>query len=196
MKYLFLSPHTDDAELGCGATMARLAEGGHTVIVIAFSWCNNEGLIKEYKDSCRSIGVNIRNYHDFTVRKFSEERQQILDSMISMRDQINPDVVFIPSSSDFHQDHKVIYEEGIRAFKHSTIYCYELPWNNLSFNATAFFKVTGDQLQKKVEALMKYESQKHRNYMNADFVKSLAKVRGVQAGCEYAEAFEVKRLIQ
>lgn len=198
MKYLFLSPHTDDAELGCGATIAKLIEEGHEVGVMAFSYCDNEKLILEFKDSCRSIGVAEDKilYNDFAVRNFTESRQQILDILIAFKNQINPDVVFIPSCNDFHQDHKVIYEEGLRAFKHSTIYCYELPWNNLSFNTTAFFKVNGDHLQKKVNALLKYESQAHRNYMNADFVKALARVRGVQAGCEYAEAFEVIRLIQ
>ena len=37
MKILFLSPHTDDAELGCGGTIARLAEERNEIYVAVFS---------------------------------------------------------------------------------------------------------------------------------------------------------------
>ena len=51
------------------------------------------------------------------------------------------------------------------------------------------------RLEKKVEALLCYKSQLHRSYINENFVYSLATVRGVQAGTQYAEAFEVVRYI-
>jgi hypothetical protein len=46
-----------------------------------------------------------------------------------------------------------------------------------------------------VNALKEYNSQSHRNYMQEDFIRSLAKVRGVQCNSEYAEAFEMYKLI-
>lgn len=36
-KVLVLAPHTDDAELGCGASIARFIEEGSDILVAAFS---------------------------------------------------------------------------------------------------------------------------------------------------------------
>jgi len=51
------------------------------------------------------------------------------------------------------------------------------------------------QLNKKIKAIKAYQSQSHRNYMQEDFIRSLAKVRGVQCNNEFAEAFEVYKII-
>jgi hypothetical protein len=85
--------------------------------------------------------------------------------------------------------------EGLRAFKNSTILGYELIWNNLSFNTECFFKLEERHINNKITALMEYKSQAHRDYVSPEFVKSLAKARGVQIGCKWAECFEVIRLI-
>nr|WP_287495042.1 PIG-L family deacetylase [Candidatus Brachybacter algidus] len=36
-KVFILAPHTDDGELGCGGTIARLIEDGAIVYYVAFS---------------------------------------------------------------------------------------------------------------------------------------------------------------
>jgi hypothetical protein len=46
-----------------------------------------------------------------------------------------------------------------------------------------------------VNSLKEYKSQTQRNYMQEDFIRSLAKVRGVQSNSEYAEAFETYKWI-
>jgi hypothetical protein len=50
-------------------------------------------------------------------------------------------------------------------------------------------------IQKKVNALSKYYSQAHRSYANEEFIRSLARTRGVQIGTRYAETFDVVRWI-
>ncbi len=101
----------------------------------------------------------------------------------------------MPSVNDIHQDHFTISNEGIRAFKFSTIFCYELIWNNFTFNTTCFFQLEEFHLIKKIEALNEYKSQGHRYYVNEEFIRSLATVRGVQIGTKYAEVFEIIRLM-
>ncbi|HRG26179.1 MAG TPA: hypothetical protein PLL23_17385, partial [Chitinophagaceae bacterium] len=85
--------------------------------------------------------------------------------------------------------------EGLRAFKNTTLAGYELPWNNYSFRTNFFMQLTPADLDRKIASLNAYESQSHRNYMQEDFTRSLAKVRGVQCNHEYAEAFEIYKLI-
>jgi N-acetylglucosamine malate deacetylase 1 len=115
--------------------------------------------------------------------------------LIMHRQNLNPDLVLMPSLNDIHQDHATIAQEGLRAFKGSTILGYELIWNNLTFNTTAFIDLNEEQIQKKCDSLKEYKSQASRDYMSEDFIFSLAKTRGVQIGVKYAESFEVVRLV-
>ncbi|MGB9596345.1 MAG: PIG-L deacetylase family protein, partial [Candidatus Poribacteria bacterium] len=131
----------------------------------------------------------------YPVRYLPQNRQNILQNLIDVRESINPDIVFLPTVSDIHQDHHTIYQEGLRAFRYTNMLGYELPWNNLSFNTMSFVHLEERHILKKVEALKKYISQSNRAYMNEEFVRSLARARGVQIGAHYAEAFEVIRLI-
>lgn len=204
-RILILAPHTDDGELGCGGTIARYTEETPDVFYMAASTCRRslpegwppDALEAEVKNATNVLGIAAQNLilWDYDVRRFKETRQQILEDLIKLRNDINPDLVFVPSPTDIHQDHQVISEEGLRAFKNCSILGYEMPWNNVSFNTRAFVKLEKQHIDKKVEALLCYKSQLHRSYVNENFVFSLATVRGVQMGAQYAEAFEVVRYI-
>ena len=132
---------------------------------------------------------------DFEVREFPANRQEILERLIFLQREWEPDLVMIPDATDIHQDHQVIHQEALRAFKKTSILGYELPWNQQSFMANYFIRVSKENLDKKIKAIQAYESQSHRNYTQADFLQSLARVRGVQCQAEFAEAFTVYRLI-
>lgn len=202
-RVLVLAPHTDDGEFGCGATLAKWKAAGAEIHYVAFSTCEQsvpEGfpvdiLTKEVKQATAVLGVRPEHLHimDYQVRIFNEYRQRILDDMIRLRKLVQPDVVMMPSFNDFHQDHAVIAQEGLRAFKHATILCYEVPWNNISFNNLAFSRIEEEHLNKKIEAMAQYQSQAFRNYATAPYIRSLATVRGVQANAPLAEAFDVLR---
>ena len=56
-------------------------------------------------------------------------------------------------------------------------------------------KLEEKYIEQKVEAIKQYQSQAHRAYANEEFVKSLARTRGVQINTKYAECFEVIRWI-
>lgn len=103
-------------------------------------------------------------------------------------------MVLLPALDDLHQDHFTIAKEGIRAFKDSTIFGYEVPWNNLSFQTCAFIALQEHHLAKKIKALEAYRSQSFRHYANGNFIRSLAITRGTQIGVPLAESFEVIRL--
>ncbi|MES2680987.1 MAG: PIG-L deacetylase family protein [Bacteroidota bacterium] len=202
---LILAPHTDDAEFGCGGTISKLIEEGNNVYCVAFSACElslqthfpKDILITEIKEAAQELSIPPENLilYNYEVRTFNYKRQEILQDLINLRSKLNPDIVFIPSLHDIHQDHHTIAQEGLRAFKNATIFCYEVPWNNLNFNTSAFFVLSQRHLQKKFNALAKYQSQAHRPYANVDFLRSLARVRGTQINVEFAECFEVLRLI-
>jgi LmbE family N-acetylglucosaminyl deacetylase len=205
-KVLILAPHPDDAEFGLGGTIAKLQELGKEIHVAVFSNCEKStpagfevGTIeKEMYKSFEFLGIKKEQQHVsyFEVREFPSKRQEILETLVALRKKIQPDVVFLPCSSDVHQDHKTIHEEGIRAFKYSSLLGYEMPWNNFGFTSFMYVNLLPKHIEAKIGALNFYETQKHRAYSNVEFVNALAKLRGIQIQKEYAESFELIRFIQ
>lgn len=206
-KILVLAPHTDDLEFGCGATIAKLAEShrNNEIFCAAFSACKQsvrkdfpeDILITEIKAASKILGLKEKNLRlfDYSVRTFNYQRQELLDDILKLKFEIQPDLVFIPALTDLHQDHFTIAQEGFRAFKFSSLLSYELPWNNLSFNTASFMKLEDHHIETKIAAIKEYKSQAHRPYANSEFIKSLARTRGVQINTHYAECFEVIRWI-
>lgn len=204
MKVLVLSPHTDDAELGCGGSISRMIEEGKEIFVAVFSTCD-ESLPSEFEpgtlreeclNSLLSLGVKKENifFMGYKVRFFKSERQPILEDLVRLKNKINPDLVFLPSLNDYHQDHVTIAEEGVRAFKNNcSILSYELSWNNTGFQNLLYIVLSEKNVEDKYQALSKYNSQNFRSYFTYDFIRSLAKVRGVSNGVNFAESFEVIR---
>lgn len=204
-KILILAPHTDDGELGCGGTIAKFIEERKEVFYIAFSSAKKsvpEGfpkdvLKKEIKKAMKILGILQKNLVllDYEARDFPKYRQEILEDMIKLNEEVKPDLVFLPSTYDTHQDHHVVSQEGFRAFKKTSMLGYELPWNNLSFVTDGFVALKEKHILKKVKALSCYKSQSSKLYTSESFIKSWAQTRGAQIGIQYAEAFEVIRWI-
>src|SRR6056297_3000634 len=202
---IILAPHTDDGEFGCGGTIAKYLEKGSNVYYVAFSTAKKsvpEGLPqdileKEVKEATKRLGIKPKNLiiYGFEVRKLNYIRQDILEEMVKLKRELNPDLVLLPSPNDLHQDHSTVAMEGLRAFKQTSILAYEVPWNNLNFKNQCFVKLEEKHIKKKIYALDAYNSQKTRVYAKEDFIFSLAKTRGVQVSTEYAEAFETIRWI-
>ncbi|MBE2279838.1 MAG: PIG-L family deacetylase [Ignavibacteriaceae bacterium] len=204
-KVLILAPHTDDGEFGCGATINKLVSQGKEVYYAAFSLAEEsvpepfpkDILEVEVKKATLVLGIKPDNLllYRYQVRRFATYRQEILEDLVKLNRDLAPDLVFMPSLNDLHQDHTTIAHEGLRAFKHRSILSYELPWNNLNFTTQCFVELGEDNLRAKIDALRSYESQAGRNYSSEDFIKGLAITRGTQIGKKYAEVFEVIRWI-
>ncbi len=208
-RVLILSPHTDDAELGCGATIARFIEERKDILWVVFSTAEEslpedmapDTLEIEFRNVVRNLNLNADNIivNHFKVRYLHEKRQEILELLVKIRNSFNPEMVIGPSLNDFHQDHTIVANEMVRAFKsHSSIISYELPWNHITFNTQLFFKVTAKQLEQKIDILKEYKSQvkKERSYFSRDFIRGLAVTRGIQVNADFAEAFEVIKWIE
>jgi N-acetylglucosamine malate deacetylase 1 len=204
-RVLVLAPHTDDGEFGCGGAMARLVERGVEVRYLALSIATKslppgfppDTLAREVREATAILGIppEALSVHDYEVRTFPERRQDILELLIGLAEEWRPDAVLMPSLRDIHQDHQVVAAEGLRAFKRTTVLGYSIPWNNLEFDYQAYVSLERAHVERKVEALSRYESQQHRNYANPDYIWNLARAHGINVGREFAEVFEVYRLV-
>lgn len=147
-RILVLGPHTDDAELGCGGSIARWLEQGVDVHVAVFSTAEQSlpdgSQPSRLRDECHAsldemgIAPENRTIFSYPVRMLSYHRQEVLEKMVELGRKLDPDWILVPSGADLHQDHSTVYHEALRAFKHKTILGYELPWNHITFSASAF----------------------------------------------------------
>jgi LmbE family N-acetylglucosaminyl deacetylase len=185
--------------------MARLVEAGVEVRYVAFSIATKslpdgfppDTLAREVRAATAEMGIpeSRLNLHDFDVRTFPERRQDVLEILIGLWEEWPPDAVLMPSLRDIHQDHQVVAAEGLRAFKRTTVLGYEIPWNNFNFDHQAYVGLERRHVERKVAALACYESQQHRNYANPEYVWNLARTHGINVNREYAEVFEVYRVV-
>ena len=197
-KYLFLGAHPDDIELGAGATIAKATSQGVTCSAGIFSTFKESqasfDLIEESLSALKILGIKKENikFFDFSVRNFPDCRQQILQTMIDNYEG-GFETIFVPSSSDIHQDHSVISKEALRGFKFSSILGYELPWNIFEDKKNIYNRITQEHLDLKISALEKFGSQRERFYMSSSATQVIASFRGLQIKSQYAEAFELYR---
>jgi LmbE family N-acetylglucosaminyl deacetylase len=205
-RVLVLSAHTDDAELACGGTIARLLATGAQVSVVAFSTAQqslpassaSDRLRCEFLRAMAMLGVPAERtfVYSYPVRRLSHHRQEVLEELVKLKRELEPEVVLVTASTDVHQDHQVLHGESVRAFKDVTLWGYELPWNHITFSAHAFVELERQHLDLKWKVLQAYESQieLQRSYFCREFIYGLARVRGEQVKAKYAEAFEVIRV--
>jgi LmbE family N-acetylglucosaminyl deacetylase len=200
-KIIVVAPHLDDIELGLGGTLNKLSvNGGNEIHYIGLSLpplVDKVIFMDEFWNSNKYFNIPKENYHlyDYDPRNLFDVRMEILQHFYDLGKKIKPDLVFIPNSKDLHQSHQVVHAEGKRAFKYSTILGYELPWNSMEFDMDVFIKLHEKEIQSKMSAVNSFTTQMNRMFFSNDIMMDLARVRGKQIGGEYAECFELIRLI-
>lgn len=186
-------------ELGAGATIHQLSRTSR-VYYVGLSLpplVEREVFMREFDESIRCLGIDPSRIllRDYNPRNLFDSRSDILQFFYDLNRDLKPDLVLIPSSRDIHQSHEVVYAEARRAFKYLTVLGYELPWNCMEFSMDVFNTVSREDVEAKVAAMNAYKTQKDRMFFSNDIVGDLAHVRGKQIGREYAECFELIRLI-
>lgn len=198
-KILAIWPHPDDIELWCFGTMCKLAGEGNEVHFLVLSkgeWGTDEwDRIAEAKQSAGLLNcsLHIENLPDRYMSS-GYETITVIDKYIK---NIKPDMVFIPSWSDTHQDHRAIYEASLVAARLiDEIYIYQAPSTTIDFRPTVYFDIT-KYIDKKIEAVKIHSTQWWKVYMAERAVKWLAEYRAfdIFRNDKYMEAFEIFRII-
>lgn len=193
---LAIGPHTDDIEIGCGATLSKWDD--HIVMVHLSHKFNAPisrdpvDLTAEAYNAGEVLNVSDIRIYDFPVRRFDAHRQEILDLFISLKNELKPDVVLVPSSDDWHQDHQVATKEALRAFKESTILGYDI---NAMRIGHYFEEVAQAHVTTKIATVAKYVSQAPKPQMSKNYIEAKLLVNGRKIGVQYAESFEALRIV-
>lgn len=201
---LILSPHIDDGVLGCGGTIAKIAElKDISVRYLVFAprspEYEHEVLGPELLCAVKELGLSADNveYLDFETRLFPENRQELTDALYRIKEEGDIDTIFTPTRFDVHQDHQAVTTELLRVYKRTStsIFGYEIVMNTYSFDTAVFGGFDDRCLQAKLDAIDCFKSQMKRPHFSRKLFESCARVRGAQMGTEFAEAFEAIRVI-
>jgi LmbE family N-acetylglucosaminyl deacetylase len=199
-KVLAIGAHPDDIEVGCGGTIKKhILNGDDVYYVIATNGekgGKREERIDEAKRAAKLIGVkgiDFLNLPDSFVLH-DGKTVHLLDKVMK---KISPYIVYVNSLRDYHQDHSNIAKSALSASRNmkNSILCYEAPSTTLEFTPIAFNNIS-ETFESKIECINQFFSQEEKNYMERQAIVNLAKFRGKIISVEYAEAFEVVRLIE
>ena len=214
---VIICPHPDDETIAMGGSIARLISCGSNVSILTISG----HLPPLYKESDFEVTKNeaLEAYEELGIIDFHFEKipatfihqepisklNGLISNFIKKR---SPDAVFIPFP-DRHIDHRTIFDSSVVACRPISkdspklVLTYETlsetHWNvpgiEPSFVPDYFIEID-NFIDKKLYALSKYQSQlKSNDSRSIEACKSLAKFRGSQNGCEYAEAFKLVRAV-
>ena len=208
-----IGAHPDDIEFGCSGTIYNhTQQDDNVVMVIMTNTKSVDGVTgkvlrtkkqnqEETINSAKVLGCKIEflPFKDLHV-PFSFESVSKLETLIKKHD---IDTIYTHWAGDANQDHIATFKTTMAAGRYvPNVFCYEqIPIPRVSensMNQNYYVDIT-KSFDKKIEASSCHKSQ-IKKYMNHGFdvpknLKTLAKFRGIQANCKYAEAFQVIKMV-
>jgi LmbE family N-acetylglucosaminyl deacetylase len=199
-RVLFLGAHPDDIELGCGALLHHVVKQTEVLCVTLSDNQKNPDLqsVKhEHLESMAVLGVPKEKLilGPFTTRVFPTARQEILEYFLKLRTDFQPDLIFVHSNKDVHQDHLTMTDEALRAFRGITVLGFDVVRSSYGFFPHFLVEVTEEDVNKKVEALACYETYRDRYYFNSELTRSIMIRHGALAERPFAEGFDILRIV-
>lgn len=194
---LFIGAHTDDIESGCGGFMQRFENKYCVVFSPAIQSIPKEfsqDATRKEQEASWQLSQSIGQLYELPVREFDKHRQDILELLVKVEKELMPDIVFTHASSDIHQDHQVVYNETVRAFKDTSIlgYCgIDCEIKKVNY----FVKLSKYELDEKLKYMSCFESQLAKK----DFLKMIklnAEYFGLLLNTNYVEPYEMIRWIE
>jgi LmbE family N-acetylglucosaminyl deacetylase len=211
MRIVVVAPHPDDETLGCGGSLLRHKEKGDEIYWIivtegdAIQGFDRTKREKEIKEVIRAYQFDEVFRLGFLASKLDiEPKANLVIKLREIFQHLMPNIVYSPFSGDPHTDHQVVAEAIVSATKNfrvasiKKILAYEvisetdfsLSLSLASFRPIVFHKIDAF-IKKKLEIASLYASEiKPFPFPRSlEAIESLAKIRGVVAGCCFAESF-------
>jgi LmbE family N-acetylglucosaminyl deacetylase len=199
-RICFIGAHPDDIELGAGALIARLSSRSEVFCITLSDNQKNSALSLVKQEQLRSLKIlGVDEKHsivgEFDTRRFQHSRQEILEHLIEFNKKHQPDIVFTHSKSDLHQDHSVVTEEALRAFRGTTLLGFDVIRSSHGFFPTFFVEVEEEDVKKKIAALAEYKTYAGKYYFDPELTRASLIRYGALVERKYAEAFDISRII-
>jgi hypothetical protein len=86
-------------------------------------------------------------------------------------------------------------DEALRAFRGITTLGFDVVRSSYGFFPHFLVEVTEEDVNKKIEALSKYETYRDRYYFNSELTRSIMVRHGALAESPFAEGFDILRIV-
>ena len=199
-KVLFIGAHPDDIELGAGALIHHILPiCDVTCITLSDNQKNPalQNVLGEHYKSMEVLGVPQKNVivEEFETRLMPEHRQEILEYLLKLRKELQPDIIFTHTEKDIHQDHNAITREALRAYRGITVLGFDVVRSSHGFFPNFFVEVNETDVNKKLEALMQYKTYQDKYYFESELLRATMVRHGALAERPFAEGFDIMRVV-
>jgi LmbE family N-acetylglucosaminyl deacetylase len=199
-RVVALGAHCDDIAIGAGGSLYTICSANPRLRVDALV-LSGGGTDREDEERAALAafcpGADLR----VTVLKIPDGRlpahwDEAKNALEDLRRQTSPDLVFAPNMFDAHQDHRGLAEMVPTAFRDHLVLGYEIvKWDGDLGRPVAYQPLALDLAETKVTLLQQhYPSQRHRPWYDREAFLGLARIRGIECGERYAEAFYTNKL--
>jgi LmbE family N-acetylglucosaminyl deacetylase len=187
--------HPDDAEIGLGGTLAKMASHGWDVhVVVASVPDHREVRLAEIDAGARCLGIHAHVVDRPGTWQVEDVEVYALTRAFDhhMRE-LGPSRVFTHWIDDTHHDHTIVARAAVSAARdrHVDLFMSEQP-NQYAPSVTGFvpdtFADVSDHFEQRLEAVRCHASQMAARDYDAH-LRARAHYHGERIGCRYAEAF-------
>jgi len=203
LSVLCLGAHSDDMEIGVGATLLSLVERG---VCLEVHWCVLSGTGERHREAEASAAdflgeaacakVEVLGFRD---SYFPEQAEAIKSWFEELKLRAKPDVIFTHYRDDAHQDHRELCRLTWNTFRDHCILEYEIPkWDGDLGQPNCYVPVSALALQRKIDLLIRhFGSQRSKQWFDEETFRGLARLRGMECRApeRYAEAFFGRKLV-
>jgi LmbE family N-acetylglucosaminyl deacetylase len=202
LSILCLGAHSDDIEIGVGATLLSMMERG---VSLRIYWCVLSAAGEREQEARASAADFLMNAAETSIEVatfpdgfFPECGREIKCWFEELKGRINPDIIFAHYRDDAHQDHREVCRLAWNTFRDHCILEYEIPkWDGDMGQPNLYVPVAANTLQRKIDLLIKhFGSQRSKHWFDTETFRGLARLRGMECRApeHYAEAFHARKL--
>ncbi|WP_412063500.1 PIG-L deacetylase family protein [Rubrivirga sp. IMCC45206] len=201
LRLVGLGAHADDVEIGAGGTLLRLlAERPRTTVHSVVASASGPRA-DEAKAAADALLADAHEAHvhvlDTPDGFFPQHAGDLKQWMKATLEPVRPHLVLTHRRDDAHQDHRTLGDLAWQTFRGATIASYEIPkWDGDLDRPNAYVALDAATLDRKLAILeAHFASQRAKGWYDAETFRGLARLRGVEAGTRYAEAFHCAKLV-
>jgi LmbE family N-acetylglucosaminyl deacetylase len=203
LSVLCLGAHSDDIEIGAGATLLSMQERG---VRLDVHWCVLSGIgereiearasASDFLSAAQRSQIEIMSFRDGF---FPEQGEAIKSWFEALRERVDPDLILTHREGNAHQDHRHVCRLTWNTFRDHCILEYEIPkWDGDMGRPNLYVPISAGALKRKVDLLIThFGSQRSKQWFDSETFLGLARLRGMECRApeRYAEAFVGRKLV-
>jgi LmbE family N-acetylglucosaminyl deacetylase len=202
LSVLCLGAHSDDIEIGVGATLLSMIARG---VRLDVHWCvlgatgdrarEAQASAADFLSQAGSAKIEVMAFRDGF---FPEQGEEIKSWFETLKPRANPDLILTHCRDDAHQDHRQVCRLTWNTFRDHCVLEYEIPkWDGDLGRPNLYVPVSSKALSRKIELLNShFGTQRSKQWFDSETFLGLARLRGVECRApeRYAEAFFARKL--